>query len=250
MIPVMTDEPVALRGIHAVDSSAPEPHMRVYYRICRFLAQGTFVLFARGRVYGLRHVPRTGGVVLAGNHQSFFDPIVVTLALPRECSYMARDSLFRNPLFRRFIESFNAFPVRRGTSDVAAMRASLDRLRQGAVITAFPEASRTEDGRVRSCRAGVVVLARKAGVPLVPVAIEGAFDAWPRHRKLPGRATILVEYGRPFLPETLARMDRDVAAERLTVEIRMLHNRLRRRLGRRPFDYGARSTPGGEASTA
>lgn len=188
--------------------------------------------------------------MLAGNHQSFFDPILVTLSLPRECSYMARDSLFRNPLFRRFIESFNAFPVRRGTSDVAAMRASLERLRHEAVITAFPEGTRTEDGRVRPCRPGVIVLARKAGVPLVPVAVEGAFDAWPRHRKLPGRATILVEFGRPFPPETLAGMDRDEAAERLTAEIRTLHNRLRRRLGRRPFDYGA--TPGscGEASRA
>lgn len=224
--------------------------MRLYFRLCRFIAQGAFVLLTRGRVYGLRHVPRTGGVVLASNHQSFLDPIIVTLALPRECSYMARDSLFRNPLFRRFIESFNAFPVRRGTSDVAAMRASLERLRHDAVITAFSEGTRTEDGRVHPCRAGVIVLARKAGVPLVPVAIEGAFDAWPRHRKLPGRATILVEYGRPFLPESLARMDRDAAAERLTAEIRTLHNRLRRRLGRRPFDYEAVSTSGGAASRA
>ncbi len=244
----MTDESIAAGGIRDADGSVSEPRTRLYYRVCRFVAQSVFVLYARGRVFGTRHVPRTGGVVLASNHQSFLDPILVTLALPRECSYMARDSLFRNPLFRRIIESLNAFPVRRGTSDVAAMRASLERLRHDAVITAFPEGTRTEDGRVRPCRAGVVVLARKAGVPLVPVAIEGAFDAWPRHRTLPGRATILVEYGRPFPPETLARLDRDAAAERLTAEIRTLHNRLRCRLGRPPFDYEAPPMSGEEAS--
>ncbi|UCG16848.1 MAG: 1-acyl-sn-glycerol-3-phosphate acyltransferase [Phycisphaerales bacterium] len=222
----------------ACERQARSVHMRWSYRLCRAIVRAAYVLWACGRVYGTDHVPRTGGVVLACNHQSFLDPMLATLALPRECSYMARDTLFRNPVFRRVIELFNAFPVRRGESDVAAMRASLQRLADGALITAFPEGTRTADGRVRPCRPGVVVLARKAKVPLVPVAIEGAFEAWPRHRRFPGRANILVEYGRPLSPRELAAAGRDESAKRLTAEIRTIHNRLRRRAGKPPFIYG------------
>jgi 1-acyl-sn-glycerol-3-phosphate acyltransferase len=205
--------------------------------VCRSIARALYVFYALGRVYGVQNVPRAGGVVLASNHQSYLDPVLATLAIPRECSYMARDTLFGNPLFRRLIESLNAFPVRRGSSDVAAMRASLQRLQTDAVITAFPEGTRTEDGRVSPFRPGVVVLARKARVPIVPVAIEGAFDAWPRTRKLPGRAIIHVEYGRPIQPEELDSQPRDELAERLTRTVRTIHNRLRRRAGQLPFEY-------------
>lgn len=211
--------------------------MRIHYRISRSIAQALYTLLFWGRVYGVERVPRTGGVLLACNHQSFFDPVLATLALPRECHYMARDSLFRNPWFRRAIESYNAFPVKRGASDVAAMKITLARLKAGALVTAFPEATRTRDGRVSPCRPGVILLASRAGVPLVPVAIEGAFDAWPRHHRLPRRARIWVEYGRPFSPHELSQAPREELAMRLTTSIRAIHNRLRRRAGRSPIAY-------------
>ncbi len=213
------------------------PPTRLYYRVGRAFCQATYVLLLRGRVYGVDHVPLLGGVLLACNHQSFLDPVLATLALPRECTYMARDTLFVNPLFRRLIESLNAFPVRRGESDVAAMKAALQRLGNGAALTTFPEATRTEDGRVRLIKPGVIVIARKARVPIVPVAIEGAFDAWPRHQKLPRCARVWVEYGRPIPPGELIAADRDASAKRLTTEMRTLHNRLRQRAGKRPFVY-------------
>jgi 1-acyl-sn-glycerol-3-phosphate acyltransferase len=223
--------------IHPAEAGTAPARMRIHYRISRSIAQTLYTLLFWGRVYGVEQVPRTGGVLLACNHQSFFDPALATLALPRECHYMARDSLFRNPLFGRFIESYNAFPVKRAASDIAAMKATLARLKAGALVTAFPEATRTRDGRVNPCRPGVIVLANRAHVPLVPVAIEGAFDAWPRHRKLPRRARIWVEYGRPFSPRELAEAPREELAARLTMSIRTIHNRLRRRAGRTPFVY-------------
>src|SRR5262245_28199568 len=108
--------------------------MRPWYRFCRWLCHGVFLVFFRGRVYGRDNVPLEGGVLLACNHQSYLDPVLATLALPRECHYMARDTLFRNPQFRRMIESLNAFPVKRGTADIGAIKETLRRLKNGALV--------------------------------------------------------------------------------------------------------------------
>ncbi len=185
--------------------------MTPWYRFCRAGAQALFLLVARGRVFGRHHVPRTGGGLLVCNHQSFFDPILAALAIPRECHFMARDTLFRNPWFRRLITSLNAFPVKRGTADVGAIKETLRRLKRGGLVTVFPEATRTVDGSVRPMQPGVVLMARKARVPLVPTMILGAFEAWPRHALLPHPAPILVAYGEPLTPEQLVGLSDDEA---------------------------------------
>ena len=177
--------------------------MRLYYRICRGIANLLFIALCRGRVFGRRHVPRTGGTLLVCNHQSFFDPILATMSLPRECHYMARDTLFRQPLFRKLIESLNAFPVKRGTADVGAIKETLRRLKKGLLVNVYPEATRTQDGRVRPMQSGVVLIARKAGVPLVPGMILGAYEIWPRQAKLPKPGPVIVAYGPPLYPEQM-----------------------------------------------
>ncbi len=180
--------------------------MRLWYRWCRVWAQVLCIALFRGRVFGTRHVPRTGGVLLVCNHQSFLDPVLATLALPRECHYMARDTLFRNPLLRRVIESLNAFPIRRATADLTAIKETLRRLKAGALVVTFPEGTRTADGSIGQMHPGVVLLARKAGVPLVPAVVLGAFEAWPRQSPLPHPHPIVVAYGEPIPPAELAQL--------------------------------------------
>jgi len=177
--------------------------MRRYYRCCRVVTQALFLLLFRGRVFGTRNVPRAGGVLLVCNHQSFLDPVLATLALPRECHYMARDTLFTNRWFRKLIESLNAFPVKRGTGDVGAIKETLRRLKRGALVTAFPEGTRTWDGRVGVMQPGVVLLARKACVPIVPTLILGAYEAWPRKALLPRPAPVIIAYGKPLSPRQM-----------------------------------------------
>lgn len=174
--------------------------MRRYYRYCRVVAHALFLLLSRGRVFGTRNVPLDGGVLLVCNHQSFLDPILATLALPRECHYMARDSLFRNHWFRRLIESLNAFPIKRSAADVGAIKETLRRLKRNALVTVFPEATRTPDGRVQRMQPGVVLLARKARVPLVPTLILGAYEVWPRRALLPRPGPVIIAYGKPLWP--------------------------------------------------
>ena len=180
--------------------------MRRWYRFCRAVTQALFLLLFRGRVFGVRNVPLDGGVLLVCNHQSFLDPILATLAPPRECHYMARDTLFGNRLFRRLIESLNAFPVRRGTGDIGAIRETLRRLKHGVLVTAFPEGTRTWDGRVGAMQTGVVLIARKARVPLVPTLILGAYEVWSRQAVLPRPAPVIIAYGEPLWPDQMKEL--------------------------------------------
>lgn len=193
--------------------------MRRSYRICRYTAQVLFIALFRGRVFGARHVPLHGGVLLVSNHQSFLDPILATLAIPRECNYMARDTLFHHPVLRRVIEFLNAFPVKRDTADVRAVRETLRRLKRGQVVLTFPEATRTCDGSVGPMRAGVVLLARKARVPIIPLLILGAFESWPRGAKLPRPHPVLVAYAEPVYPHRHPERTDDQCVE-------IVHNRI------------------------
>lgn len=170
----------------------------------RYLCQMGYLLAFRGRVFGLGRVPDDGGVLLVSNHQSFLDPVLVTLALHREGNYMARDTLFRNALFRRLIESLNAFPVRRGAADVGAIKEILRRLRDGRVVVTFPEGTRTADGEIRPLLGGSLLVAKRAGCTIVPVVIDGAFEAWPRDCRFPRARPIQVEYGEPIGPAQVA----------------------------------------------
>jgi 1-acyl-sn-glycerol-3-phosphate acyltransferase len=183
--------------------------MRLWYRFGRVICQTLYTFVCRGRVFACRNVPVTGGVLLVCNHQSFFDPVLATLALPRECHYMARHTLFRNAFFRRLIESLNAFPIKPGTADVGAVKETLRRLKRGALITAFPEGTRTPDGLVHAMQSGVVLIARKARVPIVPTLILGAFESWPRQARVPQPRPIIVAYGKPLEPEDIRRAGDD-----------------------------------------
>ncbi len=203
--------------------------MRPFYGACRLGAQLLGLMFFRLRVFNTGKVPRTGGVLLVCNHQSFFDPILATLALPRECNYMARDTLFRNPRFRWLISTLNAFPVKRGTADLGAIKETLRRLKDGKVVLTFPEGTRTEDGSIGPMRAGVVLLARKARVPIVPVLVEGAFQAWPRHSLLPRiMHPILVAYGDPMNPADHPDWSDDECVEAVRQRVIELQNGYRR----------------------
>lgn len=170
------------------------PHYRVSRRICQICFAGLF----RGRAFGVAKVPVDGGVLLVSNHQSFLDPMLVTLGLPRECSYMARDTLFAKPAFARVIRAYNAFPIKRGVADLRGVKESLRRLKDGWLVTAFPEGTRSTDGTIAPMQPGAVLLARKARVPVVPATILGAFKAWPRHAKLPRPTPVIVAYGDPL----------------------------------------------------
>lgn len=203
--------------------------MRLYYQFARLCCQAFFVLYFRGRVFGLRNVPARGPVLLACNHQSFFDPICSALALHREVSFMARDTLFHQPLFKRLIESLNAFPVRRGAADIGAVKEMLRRLKQGGVLVVFPEATRTRDGRIGEINANSLAVAKKAGAAIVPTVIDGAFEAWPRTQPVPGPWPIHVTYAEAVRPSEVEAWPVEQIAEVVASRLHAAFETSRRR---------------------
>jgi 1-acyl-sn-glycerol-3-phosphate acyltransferase len=150
------------------------------------------------KVYGWEQVPRTGGVLLLSNHQSFLDPVLVGVRLPRPLSYMAKSELFEvNPAFTWIIRKLGAFPVRQTGSAAGALKTAIGRLKDGHALNIFPEGSRTEDGEIGPIEGGAALVVRGAKVPVVPVVIDGSFEAWPRAFKLPRPHPIQVLYGPP-----------------------------------------------------
>lgn len=125
------------------------------------------------QVNGLENLPDGGGFIIAGNHISFWDPIVVWASLERKVHFMAKAELFRWPLVRAVIRLAGAFPVRRGESDRRAVRKALDLLERGGILVVFVPGTRVRKGQRPSPKPGVAMLATRARVPVVPVALTG-----------------------------------------------------------------------------
>ncbi len=136
-----------------------------------------------------------GGLLIASNHQSFFDPPLVGVGLPKAVCYLARRDLFRVPGLGAVLRAVGSFPVTRGAVDVAALKTVLHLLRNGEAVVMFPEGTRTRDGSLGQFKSGVAAIAIRCRVPVLPVCIEGTFACWPRSRALPRPGRVAVAYG-------------------------------------------------------
>ena len=181
--------------------------MRVWYRFCRFLYRVYFRLYHRGRIYNAERLPDEGAFLLAGNHVSFLDPPFFGLCCRREAFFMARDTLFRNPLANWILRSWNCVPISRGRGDIAAMRAVLRMFAEGKAVLMFPEGTRSPDGRLQEPRAGIGMVVARAGVPVLPMRIFGTDRALPRGASLPRPARVQIKFGKPFVYPLPANFD-------------------------------------------
>jgi len=210
-----------------------------WYAACRHLARVLFVTLCGIRVYHRERMPRRGGVLVISNHQSYLDPILAGVGMTRPLHPMARETLFRFAPLRWIIRSLYAFPVRPASADLGAVREALRRLEAGAVVLMFPEGTRTRDGSIGPLQAGPVTIAARAGVPIVPMVIDGAFEAWPRTSLLPwphrirvafGEAVALpVRQGGPGRPD-----DQEIDADSVMAEVRRRMLELQAELRRIP----------------
>jgi 1-acyl-sn-glycerol-3-phosphate acyltransferase len=169
---------------------------RILYPTLWVLCRSLAVAVLGFRVRFAEPLPARGGLLVLSSHQSHLDPLLLGLACERRLSSLARSSLFHFKPFGMVISALDAVPIDRDASMVAAMRAVIARLKAGKAVTVFPEGSRTGDGRLAELKPGFALIAKRAEVPIVPVAIVGAFECWPRTRRLPRPGRVRLEFGR------------------------------------------------------
>jgi 1-acyl-sn-glycerol-3-phosphate acyltransferase len=170
------------------------------------------------RATGREHFPTTGGVLLISNHLSYYDVFVLGVLLPRMLNYVARSTLF-TPLLGPLIRSVGGFPIQRDGMGAQGLKETLKRLRGGAVVTFFPEGTRSPSGELGALKPGIATLASRAGVPVVAAGIAGTYQSWPRGRAFPRPHPIRIHYGRPITPDQLDGLSADAVLERLAQEL-------------------------------
>jgi 1-acyl-sn-glycerol-3-phosphate acyltransferase len=201
---------------------------RMWHEFLKFVARVTAVSVFQIRHRGRQFLPHSGGGLVLSNHQSNLDPILIGLGCPRRLNYVARQTLFRFAPLRWLINSLDAIPIDREGSGFGGLKETLKRLKRGELVLLFPEGTRTPDGEVHAMKLGFCAIAKRCGVPLIPVALDGAFEAWPRHRTMPRRTVIHVEFGEPIAPEQVAAMSDDDLVREIQRRIRLCHESTRR----------------------
>jgi len=196
------------------EASEPRPkRKRVHYAISQLAAWFLFVLIFGFRCFGRDRIPRRGGCIIACSHQSFLDPIIIGFSSSRAVNYLARSTLFKNSLFAALIRSYGAMELEREEADVKALKKCVERLRRGEIVLLFPEGTRTRTGEIGPLKPGVFLMSSRAGVPVVPAAVDGSLKSWPRGKIFPRPASVRIAYGEPIYPEKGAASYRKQAEE-------------------------------------
>jgi 1-acyl-sn-glycerol-3-phosphate acyltransferase len=196
---------------------------RAWQAFLKFSCQLGAVGFFNIRCGGREKVPASGGGLMLSNHQSNLDPVLVGLASKRRLNYVARKTLFKFPPFRWLINSLDAISIDREGTGLDGLKETLKRLKRGEIVLLFPEGTRTPDGEVQAMKPGFCAVARRSAVPILPVALDGAWHAWPRQQKLPRRAVIHVQFGDPIEPAEINRLTDEQLVSEVERRIRACH---------------------------
>jgi 1-acyl-sn-glycerol-3-phosphate acyltransferase len=198
----------------------------VPYVALRLLLKALMRLLWRVRVEGLEHVPRSGGFLLASNHLSFIDSLVIPVLVPRRVAFLAKAEYFegrglRGLLTRGWFVALGAVPVRRGSHGeaMASLQLALHVLRDGDGFGIYPEGTRSRDGRLYRGRTGVAWLALASGAPVVPVGVIGTDRVQPVGARFPRIAPVTVRFGAPLSPDRYQSLPAGAARRRMTDDV-------------------------------
>ncbi len=196
---------------------------RLFYRGLRFTSRMTASLLFSFRTTGAHHLDFDGGAIILSSHQSMMDPVLVGLISNQRLCYLARKTLFKNQVFAWLIRTLDAIEIDRERGGLSGLKEMLRRLKKGDKVLMFPEGTRTLDGKIGPLKPGFIPIARRAEVPLVPVAIVGAYDCLPRGASMPTRKPIAVVVGDPIYPEEYLALSDDEIIARLASRMETLH---------------------------
>lgn len=189
--------------------------MNVSYFLGKQFFRASYKFYFHCRVVEPEHVPNQGPAILASNHASFLDPPLLGIGLQRDVTFMTRESLFRFPLIREILLSWNAIPVDRDGGGGRGLKAVLERLNKGEAVLLFPEGTRTRDGRLQPARSGIGLAVIKSDAPVVPARVFGTYEAYGRHCLVPRPLPIMAKYAPPLMFESLREEARQCSKVRL-----------------------------------
>jgi cytidylate kinase len=177
----------------------------VWYRMTCAVFGMCLTVCNRYKIFGIKNVPRTGGVIIASNHASYLDPPAVGAASrkKRMTHFMARDTLFRKKLMGAFLHKVGVIPLDRERGDVKAMKTAIQLLRDGASVALFPEGTRSPDGTLQPAKPGIGFLVAKGNAPVVPVYVHGSYEAWSKHSGGLKRRPVTVIFGQLITQEEI-----------------------------------------------
>ena len=164
----------------------------------RWFFRISLMLFYRIRVHELKNYPDHDGLLVCSNHQSFLDPLILGVVCPRPVNYLGRKSLFKFPPLAWFLHWNDTIAIDREATGIGGMKETLRRIKRGESVVMFPEGTRTENGELNAMMPGFCAVAKRAKATLMPIGFDGAYQAYPRDRKLPKPGRIHVVMGQPI----------------------------------------------------
>lgn len=180
------------------DFSPKRALQRAVYRATRFLCLVVSKAMFGLRIEGREHIPETGAAILAANHRSFLDPVIIGVAVRRPLHFMAKEELFRFRLFAWFLRAYQAFPVGRGRADLQAIKQAVSVLQEGELVLIFPEGTRGDGRRLGPAKPGIGLIAARSHAPVVPAFHRGTERALPRGAWIPRPHRVTVRFGPPL----------------------------------------------------
>jgi 1-acyl-sn-glycerol-3-phosphate acyltransferase len=183
----------------------------MFFRFAQIFCRIYFFVYHRVSIKGLGDFKKffnsRGGrpVILAANHESYLDPPLIGMVFPKLLRFIAWDGLFKVPLLGFIIRALGAAPVNQENKNSAAslLRDVMGFIKDGYSILIFPEGQRSPDGRLQPLEGGVALISSKTGAPIVPVWLDGTFEAYPASFRFPRPHRVSVTFGEPILPEKL-----------------------------------------------
>lgn len=193
--------------------------MDLFYRFATSCLYLGFRLFYRCQIYGNRHPCETGAII-APNHVSFLDPPLIGAFWPADTHFLARASLFKPGFMGWVLPKMHSHPVQGTAQDIDSMRMVCQLIKEGNKVVIFPEGNRSEDGQLQPIKSGISMLAMRMNCPIIPVYIQGTYEAWPRQSRWPKPGKeIAVVVGNPIYPSKYLELKKKEGQEQLTQDV-------------------------------
>ena len=195
-------------------------HTAFLYKFVRFITFWGFKFVYKNEIYGLNHIPKGPGLI-AANHTSFLDPPVVSVSFPEEVHFLARKTLFKNPIFGALIRNLNAHPVSGRTEDVAVFKTIVSLLKENKKVIIFPEGQRTSDGKIKEIKPGISLLLSRTDAAIIPTYVHGTFNIWSKKQAFPklfGKTAVV--FGTPIFYDKDSDKDRKVLQKEIAENLK------------------------------